>query len=280
MEELTQLAVTCADFNTDLEDANVFFSELYESMERLETFKLGLLFFCSDLVGFDEYMNLVLDNAEEVSMKKKIIKPLGVLVNEVTKRVHTPAEHWKVWNWRSEDIQCAKDVSAVTNQKPWKLYAQPILEKGIVDHSIIHRLLIEYGTISDQLMNIFILLIFHHLVGITIARLWRSVRKDVGVIIPFLDDDNYHHWKVKMHLYLLYQDEAYVDCIERGPHVPMRDATGNKPSVPKPRHEWSDPDIEQVRKDKKAMNILFNGVDGDIFDIINCKSPKEVWDII
>ena len=95
-------------------------------------------------------------------------------------------------------------------------------------------------------------------------------KKVVGVKIPFMDKDNYHHWKVKMHLLLLSQDEAYVNCIEKDPHVPMRAATGNEPSVPKPRHEWSDPDIEQVRKDKKAMNILFNGVDGDMFDnIIN-----------
>ena len=29
------------------------------------------------------------------------------------------------------------------------------------------------------------------------------------------------------------------------------------------------------------MNILFNGVDGDMFDnIINCKTAKEVWDTI
>ena len=73
-------------------------------------------------------------------------------------------------------------------------------------------------------------------------------KKDVGVKIPFLDKDNYHHWKVKMHLHLLSQDEAYVDSIERGPHVPMRAASGNEPSVPKPRHEWSDPDIEQVSR--------------------------------
>ncbi|KAL8093260.1 hypothetical protein AgCh_035232 [Apium graveolens] len=106
-------------------------------------------------------------------------------------------------------------------------------------------------------------------------------KKDVGVKIPFLDKDNYHHWKVKMHLHMLSQDETYVDCIERGPHVPIRAATGNEPSVRKPRHEWSDPDIEQVRKDKKAMNILFNGVDADMFDnIINCKTAKEVWDTI
>ncbi|KAL8121230.1 hypothetical protein AgCh_018101 [Apium graveolens] len=79
----------------------------------------------------------------------------------------------------------------------------------------------------------------------------------------------------------IWRRTTIVDCIERGPHVPMRAATGNEPSVPKPRHEWSDPDIEQVRKDKKAMNILFNGVDGDMFDnIINYKTAKEVWDTI
>ncbi|KAL8099624.1 hypothetical protein AgCh_032042 [Apium graveolens] len=101
-------------------------------------------------------------------------------------------------------------------------------------------------------------------------------KKDIGVKIPFQDKDNYHHWKVKMHLHLLSQDEAYVDCIERGHHVPMRAATCNEPSIPKPRHEWSDLDIEQVRKEKKAMNILFNGVDSDMFDnIINCKTSKE-----
>ncbi|KAL8102655.1 hypothetical protein AgCh_027252 [Apium graveolens] len=97
-------------------------------------------------------------------------------------------------------------------------------------------------------------------------------RKPVALVVEKL---------VKMHLHMLSQDEAYVDCIERGPHVPMRAATGNEPSVPKPRHEWSDPDIEQVRKDKKAMNILFNGVDADMFDnIISCKTAKEVWDTI
>jgi len=30
------------------------------------------------IIGFDEYMNLVLDDAEEVSMKKKTRKSLGV----------------------------------------------------------------------------------------------------------------------------------------------------------------------------------------------------------
>ncbi|KAL8148987.1 hypothetical protein AgCh_006119 [Apium graveolens] len=70
--------------------------------------------------------------------------------------------------------------------------------------------------------------------------------------------------KVKMHLHLLSQDEGYVDSIEKCTNVPMRASIGNGASIPKPRAEWSDPDIEQVHKDKKAMNILFNDVDGDI----------------
>ncbi|KAL8101228.1 hypothetical protein AgCh_033198 [Apium graveolens] len=37
-------------------------------------------------------------------------------------------------------------------------------------------------------------------------------KKDIGVKI-------YHHWKVNMHLPLLSQDEAYVDCIERAKEV-------------------------------------------------------------
>ncbi|KAL8119968.1 hypothetical protein AgCh_017193 [Apium graveolens] len=71
---------------------------------------------------------------------------------------------------------------------------------------------------------------------------WEKLR--LRLKIPFLYKDNYHHWKVKMHLHLLTQDEELVDCIEKGPHVPMRAATGNEASIPKPRVEWSDPDIE------------------------------------
>ncbi|KAL8098471.1 hypothetical protein AgCh_031291 [Apium graveolens] len=68
---------------------------------------------------------------------------------------------------------------------------------------------------------------------------------------------------------------------KKRPSCSNESCTGNEPSVPKPRHEWSEPDLEQVRKDKKAMNILFNGVDADMFDnIINCKTAKEVWDTI
>ncbi|KAL8157708.1 hypothetical protein AgCh_002420 [Apium graveolens] len=50
-------------------------------------------------------------------------------------------------------------------------------------------------------------------------------------------------------------------------------------SIPKPKAEWTVADIEEVHKDKKAMNILFNGLDQDMFDnVINSKTAKEIWD--
>ena len=50
-------------------------------------------------------------------------------------------------------------------------------------------------------------------------------KKDAGVKIPVLDKDNYFHWKVRMHLHLLSIDESYVNCIQKGPHVPMKVCT-------------------------------------------------------
>ena len=40
-------------------------------------------------------------------------------------------------------------------------------------------------------------------------------------------------------------------------------------------------DEKEVHKDNKVMNILFNGIDNDMFDsVINCTTAKEIWDTI
>ena len=52
------------------------------------------------------------------------------------------------------------------------------------------------------------------------------VKKDTGLSIPVLEMEDYFHWKGKMHLHLLSQDTSYVQCIEKGPHVPMKIVTG------------------------------------------------------
>lgn len=89
-------------------------------------------------------------------------------------------------------------------------------------------------------------------------------RKDTGVKIPFLEKDNCFHWKVKIHLHLMSIDEDYVRCIENDPYVPMKPVTsptGKERAIPKPVTEYSPEDIEEVHKDKKILNILFNGLD-------------------
>ena len=114
-------------------------------------------------------------------------------------------------------------------------------------------------------------------------------KKDTGISIHVLEKEDYFHWKVKMHLHLLSLDTSYVQCIEKGPHVPMKIVTSVNADgtmapdkfVPKTSSEFTEEDEKEVHKDKKAMNILFNGLDKDMFDnVINCTTSKEVWDTI
>ena len=56
---------------------------------------------------------------------------------------------------------------------------------------------------------------------------------------------------------------------------------GEDIEVPKNPSEFTEEDEKEVHKDKKAMNLLFNGIDDDMFDsVINCPTAKEVWDTI
>ena len=88
-----------------------------------------------------------------------------------------------------------------------------------------------------------------------------------------------------MHLHLLSLDASYVRCIEKGPHVPIKLVTRINSDgtiavdkfVPKVASEYIEEDEKEVHKDKKAMNILFNGLDKDMFDnVINCTTSKDV----
>ncbi|KAK1369380.1 hypothetical protein POM88_035472 [Heracleum sosnowskyi] len=91
-----------------------------------------------------------------------------------------------------------------------------------------------------------------------------------------------------MRLHLMFMDEGYVECIDHGPHVPMKPNTsiaqapaGAPSTIPKLPSEWTPEDNITVHKDKKAMNILFNSLDSDMFDnVINCSTAKEIWDTV
>ena len=113
--------------------------------------------------------------------------------------------------------------------------------------------------------------------------------KDTGIKILVLEKEFYLHWKVKMHLHLLSLYVCYVKCIEKGPHIPMKLFTGINPDgsivtdkfFPKSVSEFIEADEKEVHKDKKAMDILFNGLDKNMFNnVTNCITSKEVWDTI
>ena len=109
------------------------------------------------------------------------------------------------------------------------------------------------------------------------------VKKDTEISIPVLVKEDYFHWKVKMRLHLLSQDASYVQCIEKGPHIPVKIVIGENADgtmapykfVPKTSSEFTEEGEKEVHKDKKAMNILFNGIDKNMFDnVINCTTSK------
>ena len=115
------------------------------------------------------------------------------------------------------------------------------------------------------------------------------VKKDTGISIHVLEKDDYFHWKLKMHLHLLSQNTSYMQCIKKGPHVAMKIVTSVNADekmapdkfFPKTSSEFTEEDEKEVHKDKKAINILFNGLDKNMFDnVINYTTSKEVWDTL
>lgn len=92
-----------------------------------------------------------------------------------------------------------------------------------------------------------------------------------------------------MKFHLLSLDESYINCIEIGPHVPVKTVSeieingsiGVDKIISKIIFEFTLEDIEEVHKNKKAMIILFNGIDQDMFEnVIHCITSKGVWDTI
>ena len=85
-----------------------------------------------------------------------------------------------------------------------------------------------------------------------------------------------------MYLHLLSLDESYVNFIEKGTYVPMKVCTrivadGEEmvgKMIPKPISVYSLEDTEEVHKDKKTMNIMFNGLDQEMFDSVICSSSS------
>ena len=109
------------------------------------------------------------------------------------------------------------------------------------------------------------------------------------VRVPVLKKDEYSTWKVKMLLALEATDVDYLDRIREGPIVPKKIVPAHQEEgveipddfIPKLKSEWTDDEKTAVLKDAKVRNLLHNGLDPVMSNIvIACKTAKQVWDTL
>jgi len=100
-------------------------------------------------------------------------------------------------------------------------------------------------------------------------------------IPPLLDGSNYDYWKSRMRAFLKSIDSRTWKAVLRGwEHPVVLDKDGNKTSFLKPEDEWSTAEDELAIGNSKALNALFNGVDKNMFRLINqCTVAKDAWEI-
>ncbi|XP_012575063.2 uncharacterized protein [Cicer arietinum] len=71
-----------------------------------------------------------------------------------------------------------------------------------------------------------------------------------------------------------------LDAVENGPYIPKIAGTDNSMII-KPRADWSDDDKKKVGFNAKAKNIITSALCAEeFFRVSNCKSAKEMWDIL
>ena len=94
---------------------------------------------------------------------------------------------------------------------------------------------------------------------------------------PFLTDDNYPHWKVKMDYFLKMQSEKIWNTIEFGWNpTKVLDRECRPTSVVKAKVEWEKHENEASEKNGRAMYSIFNAISTDEFHMIaTCPSTKE-----
>ena len=90
-----------------------------------------------------------------------------------------------------------------------------------------------------------------------------------------LEKEHYFHQKVKMKMHLLSLDTSYINCIDKGLHVPVKVSTSVRTGGESLVDEYVSKTVaEYTEEDEKEVHK-------DMFDnVINCTTAKEVWDTI
>ncbi|CAM8914420.1 unnamed protein product [Rhodiola kirilowii] len=97
---------------------------------------------------------------------------------------------------------------------------------------------------------------------------------------PLLEGPNYAYWKSKMKAFLKSLDERAWRAVMIGWTEPMM-ANPEGAVMPKPEALWSEADDVAAVGNSKALNVIFYGVDENVFKLIaECEVAKEAWDIL
>lgn len=97
---------------------------------------------------------------------------------------------------------------------------------------------------------------------------------------PILDGTNYSYWKIRMIAFMKSIDsKTWKVVVTRWSHPVTK--TEDKRGTLKPELQWTEAEDEASLGNSRALNAIFNGVDRNIFYLINTYvSTKEAWDIL
>lgn len=99
---------------------------------------------------------------------------------------------------------------------------------------------------------------------------------------PILDGTNYDYWKARMVAFLKSMDNKTWKAVIKGwEHHVVKDKDAKDTTDLKPEEDWFKEEDELVLGNSKALNALFNGVDKNIFRLINtCIMAKDALEIL
>ena len=100
---------------------------------------------------------------------------------------------------------------------------------------------------------------------------------------PVLDGTNYDYWKARMTAFLKSIDYKTWKAIVKGWTPPVNKTTeGSSTTLDyKKEEDWTKEEDEEALSNSKALNAIFNGVDKNMFRLINtCTVAKDAWDIL
>ncbi|KAK2456842.1 gag-protease polyprotein [Trifolium repens] len=95
-----------------------------------------------------------------------------------------------------------------------------------------------------------------------------------------LDGSNYDYWKARMIAFIKSMDQKAWKAIITGWNHPIVSAEDGS-SILKGEGDWTPEEETESNNNSKALNAIFNGVDENIFKLINtCTEAKQAWEIL